>query len=335
MASMFSGRVLIVSGRKEVVAAVDPIVRMQGHIALSVDGAEEAMETLQQGLIPDVLVSDVGSGGATGGAPYVSLFQQSNYVGRHLALVDRAAEQPPLPGSKRTVVVKSPFTPDELGNELRAAMDGIHRDLQSLRGEVFRETARLQQIVRDTQREVVEALALAIESRDPFMRGHCTRVAAFAGTVAQELRLSDEAVERLCRAARLHEIGRLSVPMELAHKVEPLTIAELEQVRAHTVTGAGILRAISSLRDAAVLVEGHALPYSDLDSVVPRNTPDFLLAGILRVVDAFDAMTSPRAYRASLPRSYWQSVLERGSGSQFDPRAVGAFLRTSPSAAAA
>lgn len=331
---MFSGRVLIVSNRNEVVAAVDPIVRMQGHIALSVNGPEEAMETLQQGLIPDVLVSDVGGRGDAQ-AEYVSMFQRSNYVGRHLALVDEGGGDR-LSAARRTVVVKAPFTPEELATELRTAMDAIRRDLQSLRGEVFRETARLQQIVRDTQREVVEALALVIESRDPFMRGHCTRVAAFAGTVGQELRLSDAAIERLCTAARLHEIGRLSVPMELAHKLEPLSLAELEQVRAHTLTGAAILRGISSLKEAAVLVEGHALPYAELSTLISRSSPDFLLAGVLRVVDAFDAMTSPRAYRASLPRSYWQSVFERGAGTQFDPRAVGAFLRTShtPSVAA-
>jgi response regulator RpfG family c-di-GMP phosphodiesterase len=331
---MFTGRVLIVSNRNEVLAAVDPIVRMQGHIALSVNGPDEAMETLQQGLIPDVLVSDVGAAGDVAGE-YVGMFQRSNYVGRHLALVDANAGAERLVAAKRTVVVKAPFTADELATELRTAMDGIHRDLQSLRGEVFRETARLQQIVRDTQREVVEALALVIESRDPYMRGHCTRVAAFAGTVGQEMRLGDDAIERLCTAARLHEIGRLSVPMELAHKLEPLSTSELEQVRAHTLTGAAILRGISSLKEAAVLVEGHAMPYADLGSVIPRSSPDFLLAGILRVVDAFDAMTSPRAYRASLPRSYWQSVFERGAGMQFDPRAVGAFLRTSPTTSAA
>ncbi|MDB4947611.1 MAG: metal dependent phosphohydrolase [Gemmatimonadetes bacterium] len=331
---MFSGRVLIVSGRSEVRAVVDPIVRGQGHIALSVDTPAEALATLQQGLIPDVVVSDM-VGPGRGSPDYVSLFQQSNYVGRHLALVEKEEGGRRLGAPRRTVVVRAPFTEETLGTELRTAMADIHRDLSALRGEVFRETARLQQIVRETQREVVEALALTIESRDPYMRGHCTRVAAFAGTVAQELAVADDDIQRLCTAARLHEIGRLSVPMELAHKVEPLTAAELDQVRAHTLTGAGIIRSIPSLRDVAVLVEGHAMPFADLTTVIPASSPDFVLAGILRVVDAFDAMTSPRAYRPSLSRSYWQSVLERGAGSQFDPRAVRAFLHAPPRLAAA
>ena len=332
---MFSGRVLIVSGRKEVVAVVDPIIRGEGHIPLAVDTPEEAMETLRQGLIPDVVVSD-GACMRPELSQYISMFQESNHVGRHVALVEgKVSAADKLRARRRTVVMETPVVPAELKRELGDAMDAIRRDLQGLRGELFRETARLQQVVRDTQREVVEALALAIESRDPYMRGHCTRVAAYAGVVAHEMGLADDQVERLCTAARLHEIGRLSVPMELAHKTGPLTPAELEQVRAHTLTGAGILRSISTLRDTALLVEGHAMPFADLSGVIPTASPDFLLAGILRVVDAFDAMTSPRAYRSPLPPSYWRSVFERGSGSHFDPRAVKVFLRSAPQQAAA
>jgi response regulator RpfG family c-di-GMP phosphodiesterase len=332
---MFSGRVLIVSPRREVVAVIEPLVRAQGHIPLAVETAGEALETLQQGLIPDVVVSD-GPSLRPEMAEYLTVFQDSNRVGRHLALMDETGPAAArMQTARRTTVLRSPVVPDELSREIGDAMEAIRRDLQGLRGELFRETARLQQVLRDTQREVVEALALAIESRDPYMRGHCTRVAAYAGMVAQGMGLPDDQIERLCTAARLHEIGRLSVPMELAHKMEPLTADELSQVRAHTLTGAGIIRSISSLRDSAVLVEGHAMPFADLSSVISTSSPDFLLAGILRVVDAFDAMTSPRAYRSPLPASYWRSVFERGSGTYFDPRAVKSFLHAPPQSAAA
>lgn len=332
---MFSGRVLIVSDRPDVAALAERAVRSAGHVSLCVASAAEALETLQEGLIPDTLVSDAATGGVEPRAGYAVLFRDGNLVGRHLALVedDRRAEE--WAGYRGTSCVLAPFSAAALEAGVRGAMEETCRDLREMRGQVFRETARLKQIVRSTQREVVEALALAIESRDPYMQGHCKRVAALSGRVARALRVEPGAADRLRTAARLHEIGRLSVPLELQHKTEPLTPAELEQVRAHVRTGAEVLRAVSALREVAVLVEGHALEFAALPRLLPSSSPDFLLAGILRVADAYDAMATPRAYRGSLPRSYWQGVLERGAGTAFDPRAVEAFLRTLPTTAAA
>ncbi len=332
---MFHGRVLVVSDRREVVDELAPVIRAEGHLSLTVPNGVEALDVFEEGIIPDVIITDLGASGAREGIGYLRRFRQLNQLGQHLVVVDPgAASSGTVTGAAGVEfqiepfsVLSRPLDREQVRGSIEGAIDRIRRDLQSLRGEMFRETARLQRAIREAQLEMVTALAMTMEAKDPYMHGHCTRVAEMSSRVAAELRVDEDDIELLHSAAMLHEIGKLGVSLDLLHKTVPLTPDELEQIRAHTRIGAQIVGAVPSLRRIAPLIENQYTSHADLPGRIPPDQPEFLLAGILRVVDTYDAMTSDRSYRGTLPRERWESVLLGGAGSKFHPDAVAAFFR--------
>ena len=332
---MFHGRVLVVSDRREVVDELAPVIRAEGHLTLTVPTGDEALSVLEEGIIPDVVITDLRAGGSLEGIGYLRRFRQLNQLGQHLVVMDPGAPLSSTATDSSSAgfriepfsVLPRPLDRDQVRSCIEGAIERIRTDLQSLRGEMFRETARLQRTIREAQLEMVTALAMTMEAKDPYMHGHCSRVAELSRRVAEDLGVDEDDIELLHAAALLHEIGKMGVSLELLHRTIPLTPDELEQIRAHTRVGAQIVGAVPSLRRIAPLIENQYTAYAELPSRISPELPDFRLAGILRVVDTYDAMTSDRSYRETLPRELWESVLRDGAGSKFDPEAVVAFFR--------
>ncbi|HEX2079891.1 MAG TPA: HD domain-containing phosphohydrolase [Longimicrobium sp.] len=329
---MLSGRILIVSDRDEVVAELEPIIRAGRHLASVVPDGSEAMRLLDDGMVPDVVISDLGSDGSFEGIGYVRRFRELNRAGAHLVVTEegapvrsRAAAAP-----ERFSALPRPFRVEEVRRTLEEALQHMEAEFRTLRAEVWRSMDRLRREVEDARSEMVKALALTIAARDRYMHGHCERVAETCRTVAVALGLSDEHMEMLVQAAQLHEIGKMSVPLELLQKTEPLTGDELERIRSHTTVGAEIVRGVPALKRLAPLIEHQMTDHCELAGEVSPVSPEFLLIGILRVVDAWDAMTSERSYRQALPRSYWEPFLRAGAGTRFNPQAVATLLRVLP-----
>ena len=338
---MLNARILVVSDRPDVVSELDAIIGASEHLSLAVPDGGEALQALDDGLVPDVVISDLGSPQSLQGIDYVWKFRQLNRVGRHLAVVESGA---PFAGFARAgrgagdrplvpATLPRPFRPDEVKARIDAAITRVDADLRAMRGEVWREMHRLQRAMRDMQRETVKALAATVAARDPFMQGHAARVAELCGRAGAALRLDEEQAELLETAALLHEIGKASVPLELLHKTEPLSPGELERIRAHARIGADIVRGIPSLTRVAPLVEHQGTDYAKLPADPEPPVAGFaLLAGILRVADVWDAMISARSYREAMPREYCETTLLAGAGTRFHPAAVEAVLRlTRPS----
>lgn len=325
------GRIMIVSDRHEVVEELQPILRSGEHLSLSVPDGGEALRVLRDGVVPDLLISDLGSSRSLEAMDYVWRFREVNRVGRHMVIVeDGAPFSRPEADTKAPVGVtplRRPFRPAEVRETIEAAIRRMDQDSRALRGEMWREIDRLHQSVRDLRRDTVNALAATIAARDPYMHGHSTRVAALCVRVGAVLRLGDDDASTLETAALLHEIGKVGVPMELLHATEPLSADELERIRSHAKAGAEIVRQVPSLRRVAPLIEQQGTDYCDLEPLLAGDAVDVLLAGVLRVVDAYDAMTHPRAYRGAMQRDYWERVLRKGAGTVFHPAAVRALLR--------
>lgn len=330
---MPSARIMIVSDRREVVAELEPIIRAGEHLALSVADGEEALRTLEEGLVPDLVISDLGCARALEGIEYVWRFRDMNRVGRHMVVVENGApfthvfQNGAASRAQEITALSRPFTPPEVGSRIEEAVRSVERDLHALRAEVWREMARMRQAMRDMQRETVNALAATVAARDPYMHGHATRVASLSRRVAVELHLPAPDADLLETAAMLHEIGKASVPLELLHKTEPLSPEELERIRGHARTGAGIVGGVPSLRRVAPLIEHQGTDYRDLSLHFDPLHNELLMAGILRVVDAYDAMVSPRSYRGPMPRDYWENTLRGGAGTRFHPKAVEALMK--------
>jgi putative nucleotidyltransferase with HDIG domain len=331
---MFRGRILIVSDRQEVIAELDPIIRAEGHLSLAVPNADEALQVFEDGIIPDIVISDLRAQHAAEAISYLSHFRQLNQLGQHIAVVSEGVPA----GQQRSYLTSVlrvepfdtlpfPFTSDRVRGSIQMAMDRIRRDLESLRAEMFRETARLQKAIRGAQLEMVTALAMTMEAKDPFMHGHCDRVAVLARRVADEMGRDEAEVELLGTAALLHEIGKVSVSVDLLHKESPLTPEELETIRGHTKVGAQIVTAVPSLRRIAPLITHQYTDHQDLHHHIQPDAPEYLLAGILRAVDSFDAMTSNRSYRGGLSQEKGEAILREGAGTRFHPDVVKHLFR--------
>jgi putative nucleotidyltransferase with HDIG domain len=170
------------------------------------------------------------------------------------------------------------------------------------------------------------ALSAAIEARDPFARGHASRVTVFAQAVARRLHLDGEELSVLRFGALLHDVGKLAVPKPLLLKPGSLTEGELAQVRRHPTTGARMLRSLGAPRTILSAVLHHHERWDGSGYPSGRSSDQIPLeARILAVADSFDAMTSTRPYRAPKPTGEALGELERCSGTQFDPAAVDAF----------
>jgi len=186
--------------------------------------------------------------------------------------------------------------------------------------------ARLTAELEHANLATVEALAAAVDAKDPYTRGHSQRVSAYAGGIAQALGLTPAAVARVRLAGLLHDVGKIAVPDAVLTKAGALSAEEFAIIRQHPVKGAQMLASVPFLQEILPAVRHHHEHWNG------RGYPDGLVAetipadaSILMVADAFDAMTSSRTYRPALAPDEARRRLREASGTQFDPRIVAAF----------
>ncbi|MBY0494682.1 MAG: HD domain-containing protein [Cyanobacteria bacterium] len=182
----------------------------------------------------------------------------------------------------------------------------------------------------------VRALAAALDARDPYTAGHSERVSMFAVAMGEELKLDSDAIETLRLGALLHDIGKIGVPDEVLRKSGALSPAEFEVIKTHPSAGARILRSIPFLAPHIPIVELHherpdglGYPYGLRGDDIP------LAARIVHVADAFDAMTSARAYRSGRIPVEAIAELRRCVATDFDGPSVEALIAALPRLVAA
>jgi putative nucleotidyltransferase with HDIG domain len=177
----------------------------------------------------------------------------------------------------------------------------------------------------------IHALAAALDARDPYTAGHSERVSALSVEIGRALKLADADLATLRLGALLHDIGKIGVPDEVLRKESALTPSEFELIRAHPVVGARILRSIPFLAPHLPIVElhherpdGQGYPYGLSGAAIP------LAARIVHVADAYDAMTSARAYRRGRLPHEAIAELQRCIGTDFDAESVAALVHAVP-----
>ena len=174
----------------------------------------------------------------------------------------------------------------------------------------------------------VEALAAAIDAKDRYTCGHSERVAHLAYQLALATGIDETGAERVRISGLLHDIGKIGVPEAILCKPGRLTPQEFDQIKLHPRMGETILKDIPYLDD---ILPGVLYHHERLDG---KGYPDGLagdevpmIARLLSVADAFDAMSSSRSYRAAMSREQVLAELRRGAGTQFDPALVERFLK--------
>jgi putative nucleotidyltransferase with HDIG domain len=173
--------------------------------------------------------------------------------------------------------------------------------------------------LRAAQEAALMTLVRALESKDPYTAGHVERVAKFCRYMGEEVGFRPARLERLRYAALMHDIGKLIVPNHILNKPGKLTAAEYDRMRHHEFASVELLRRIDFLAQIVSSIEAdHSATGADSNSSIE--------ARIVVVADAFDAMTSTRAYRRALPQDVAFAELRDKAGSQFDELLVEALI---------
>lgn len=328
-------RILVVDDDESIRVAMARYLRRSGYeVALAANG-DDALVQLDRARY-DAMICDVRMPGIEG----TELLGLALDRDRTLAVV------------MLTAVNDAPTAADLLGRgasdylvkpvELRALQDALLRALdrrqlrlekerfdQRIQEEVLLRTRELEvekEALRDLSVNVVETLINAMEAKDLYLRGHSQRVADLAGEIAEELGLDPRTTERIRLAGRLHDVGKIGIREEILNKPGALTPGEFDHVKEHVRIGIEILRPLRSLGEALDFIHDHHEHWDGGGYPRGRRGTAITLGGrILAGADAFDALTSKRAYRDPMPPEETLAYLATLAGSLLDPDVVAAL----------
>jgi putative nucleotidyltransferase with HDIG domain len=176
--------------------------------------------------------------------------------------------------------------------------------------------------------DLLSSMLACLEEKDAYTHGHSLRVTEYSTALGFELGFTEAQIEELQVVAMLHDIGKVGIPDNVLLKPAPLTRAEFEIMKSHPVRSARILEKANAPK---ALIDGARSHHERIDGL---GYPDGLkgeeiplYARMVLIADTFDAMTSTRPYRLALDNETAFSELAKYSGTQFDLKLVGAFVR--------
>jgi len=183
-------------------------------------------------------------------------------------------------------------------------------------------------LLDDEDMEAMEALAAAADAKESHSKGHSIAVANLSLYLGEELGFSAEELANLRMAALLHDLGRIATPEEILKKREPLRDDEWKIIENHPKLGSRIIRRVQQMDAIIPGVKHHHERYDGKgypSGLAGKNIP--LLARIIAIADAHDAMTTSRPYRDAMSSEDAIEELQKGAGAQFDPDLVDIFLK--------
>ncbi len=281
-----AGRILVVDDTEEATAVFARMLAPRGYVVQSATSGEQALQAIAE-REPDVVVLDVMMPGLDG-------FETC----RRIKANPRT----------RLIPVVLVTGLQSRGDRIRGIEVGAD-DFLAKPPDWPELTARIRSLVRlkrytddlDSAESVMLSLALTIEMRDPYTEGHCQRLANYASSLGERLGLPDADLEALYLGGFLHDLGKIGIPDSVLLKPGPLSEQEFGIVRQHPVMGARLCGGLRSLRRVEPIIRHH---HERLDGT---GYPDGLagdaiplLAQVMSIVDIYDALTTPRPYRAAL-----------------------------------
>ena len=212
--------------------------------------------------------------------------------------------------------IKKPFVPEVLTLRVRHIIDLI-RLQRNLSQEVEKKTEENEKLFM----HVVHSLADAIDAKDTYTNGHSGRVAKYSKEIARRYGYSEKAQGDIYMMGLLHDVGKIGVPDAVINKPAKLTDEEFALIKNHPVMGARILKNIREMPALAIGARWHHERFGGggyPDGLSGSDIPEE--ARIIAVADAYDAMSSRRSYRDVLPQEVVRGEIEKGKGTQFDPK---------------
>ena len=252
------------------------------------------------------------------------------------ALGEARPHRPALGGDEIAEIVESSLG-KEFGPEIAECYLTLHRsgaipdfEVQAYRQTILRSAESLlpEEVSPLSTSQLLTIVANLIDAKDPYTAGHSRRVSVLAVAVAEQLELNAATRTAVWAGGYLHDLGKLAVPLRVLAKNGRLSDEEFDYIKAHPTEGAEILEGIPTLQHLTAGVRYHHERWDGggyPEGLSGERIP--LVAQIMAVCDAYDAMTSKRAYRDSCPPEVAFAEVQREAGRQFGPMAAEAFLK--------
>ena len=219
--------------------------------------------------------------------------------------------------------IKKPFVPDVLLLRVRHTIElvrlqaDLSREVAIKTQEVIAQSEKLQRMVNQT----VKALSDAIDAKDAYTNGHSTRVAEYSKEIAKRAGLSETRQNDIYIMGLLHDVGKIGISDTIINKPSKLTEEEYTVIKSHPIMGEKILKNITEFPELLIGARWHHERYDGRgypDGIVGEDIP--MEARIIAIADSYDAMSSKRSYRDNLPQEAIRLEVEKGKGTQFDPK---------------
>ncbi|MDD6798628.1 MAG: response regulator [Clostridia bacterium] len=302
-------------------------LRMAGHIlsknnmrVTALKSGQALLDYLKENEAPDLILLDIRMPGMDGFETLEKLREQE--MGKDeipvIFLTANDDEESETKGLSLGAMdfIKKPFVPEVLTLRVRHIIDLI-RLQRNLSQEVEKKTEENERLFI----HVVHSLADAIDAKDTYTNGHSGRVAKYSKEIARRYGYSDKAQSDIYMMGLLHDVGKIGVPDAVINKPAKLSDEEFEMIKTHPVMGARILKNIKEMPSLAIGARWHHEKYGGggyPDGLAGERIPEE--ARIIAVADAYDAMSSMRSYRNVLPQEVVRAEIEKGRGTQFDPK---------------
>ena len=300
-----------------------------GYQVVTADSLQTALPVLAQRRVACVVAeADAGDGAAADlvvrmlrndpTLPVILLAADMDVGGAVASMRSGAMDYLPgsVQGTELTTAVARAIEQRRVRSQERLVARSLREEVGRLTGELRRERQRGDQVAL----AALESLVCVVEAKDLWLAGHSVRVAHLAASMASELSYSDEEVEQVRLAGRLHDIGMVGVDGGILSREGPLTPEEFEQVRAHVTIGSQILAPLPGLGDVVDFVRHHH-ERSDGQGYPDRLTADAVPWGarLIGVAEIYDALTTARPYRKQMPPELAVNYMKDLVGSAIGP----------------
>jgi putative two-component system response regulator len=330
-------RVLVVDDEESIRRALGKFLRTRGFEVVTAESGDHALVQLgEQGFM--LMLCDVRMPGLSG----VEVVPRALQLDSELAIIMLTAvnDAPTATESLSHGAMDYLMKPVELADLEVAIERALHKRAllieqrrveRMIREEVAQRTEELErekEALRELTVRVAETLINAMEVKDVYLRGHSQRVAELAASMAEELGMSPDGVEQVRIAGRLHDVGKIGTREAVLNKPGTLTPEEFEHVKEHVRIGMEILAPLKHLGEALTFVYDHHEHWDGKGYPRGLKMTEISIGGrILAAADAFDALTSKRAYREPMEPKATIEFLEGHVGRLLDPEIYAALRR--------
>jgi len=316
MSTLDPTTILIVDDNETLRIALEEMLSQEGFVVLSADNGLEALEYMK-GIKPDIIVSDITMPEMDGYDFFDTVRSHSEWLS--IPFIFLTAR-----GTKKDIISGKGLGAEDY------LVKPIHRnELLSAVGSKLSRSNQLRMVrLREAYESTLTMLANAIEVRDSYTRGHVERVRDYALVIARQVGWAENKLDLLRFGAILHDIGKIHISETILRKEQELTGAEWVEIRKHPVIGAEMIKDIPYLVPALPIILHHHEYWDGTgypDQLSGENIP--MTARIVVIADAFDAMTTNRAYQPSKTIDEAYTEIVSSAGSKYDPEFVEAFQK--------